>query len=64
MDRGWRVPYKGVVSKECCPSEDGRARTPIAHADKWIGGERPVTLVGINFNSKKRSIDIPVIDRA
>ena len=34
------------------------------YADRWIGGERPVTLVGINFNSKKRNIDIPVIERA
>ena len=34
------------------------------YADKWIGGERPVTLVGINFNPKKRNIDIPVIEPA
>ena len=32
------------------------------YADKWIGGERPVTLVGINFNPKKRNIDIPIIE--
>ena len=33
------------------------------YADKWIGGERPVTLVGINFNSKKRNIDMPIIEK-
>ena len=33
------------------------------YADKWIGGERPVTLVGINFNPKKRNIDMPVIEK-
>ena len=32
------------------------------YADKWKGGKRPVTLVGINFNSRKRNIDIPVIE--
>ena len=32
------------------------------YADKWIGGERPVTLVGINFNPKKRNIDMPVVE--
>ena len=34
------------------------------YADKWIGGKRPVTLIGINFNPKKRNIDIPVIEPA
>jgi len=34
------------------------------YADKWIGGPRPVTLVGINFNPKKRNIDIPVVEPA
>ena len=34
------------------------------YADKWIGGERPVTLVGINFNPKKRNIDMPIIEKA
>ncbi len=34
------------------------------YADKWIGGERPVMLVGINYNPKKRNIDIPVIEKA
>ena len=34
------------------------------YADKWIGGERPVTLIGINFNPKKRNIDIPVVEPA
>ena len=33
------------------------------YADKWIGGERPVTLVGINFNPKKRNIDMPIIEK-
>ena len=33
------------------------------YADKWIGGERPVTLVGINFNTKKRNIDMPIIEK-
>jgi hypothetical protein len=32
------------------------------YADKWIGGSRPVTLIGINFNPKKRNIDLPVIE--
>ena len=45
------------------------ARTAIkqirerGYADKWIGGERPVTLVGINFNPKKRNIDMPIIEK-
>ena len=34
------------------------------YADKWIGGARPVTLIGINFNPKKRNIDIPVVEPA
>ena len=34
------------------------------YADKWIGGERPVTLVGINFNPRKRNIDMPIIESA
>jgi hypothetical protein len=34
------------------------------YADKWIGGKRPVTLVGINFNPKKRNIDMPIIEPA
>ena len=34
------------------------------YADRWIGGERPVTLVGINFNPTKRNIDIPVVEPA
>lgn len=34
-----------------------------SYADKWIGGERPVTLVGINFNPKKRNIDMPIIEK-
>ena len=34
------------------------------YADKWIGGGRPVTLVGVNFNPKKRNIDMPVIEPA
>ncbi len=25
--------------------------------------ERPVTLVGINFNPKKRNIDMPIIEK-
>ncbi len=32
------------------------------YADKWRGGRRPVTLVGINFNPAKRNIDLPVIE--
>ncbi|MBQ6246255.1 MAG: PD-(D/E)XK nuclease domain-containing protein, partial [Kiritimatiellae bacterium] len=32
------------------------------YADKWKGGKRPVTLIGINFSSRKRNIDIPVIE--
>ena len=36
------------------------------YADKWIGGKRPVTLIGIgiNFNPKKRNIDIPAVEPA
>ena len=34
------------------------------YADEWIGGERPVTLVGVNFNPKKRNIDLPLIEPA
>ena len=34
------------------------------YADKWIGGPRPVTLIGINFNQKKRNIDIPIVESA
>ena len=30
------------------------------YADKWLGGPRPVTLIGINFSPRKRNIDIPV----
>ena len=33
------------------------------YADKWIGGDRTVTLVGINFNPKKRNIDMPIIEK-
>ena len=33
------------------------------YAAKWLGGPRPVTLVGINFNPKVRNIDMPVIER-
>ena len=33
------------------------------YADKWIGGKRPVTLIGINFNPKKRNIDMPIIEK-
>ena len=32
------------------------------YADKWMGGTRPVTLIGINFNPKKRNIDIPIVE--
>ena len=32
------------------------------YAAKWAGGSRPVTLIGINFNPKKRNIDIPVVE--
>ena len=32
------------------------------YADNWKGGKRPVTLIGINFNSKNRNIDIPAIE--
>ncbi len=34
------------------------------YADKWIGGTRPVTLIGVNFNPKKRNIDMPVVEPA
>ncbi len=32
------------------------------YADKWRGGPRPVTLVGVNFNPARRNIDIPLIE--
>ena len=32
------------------------------YADKWRGGPRPVTLIGVNFNPVKLNIDIPVIE--
>ena len=32
------------------------------YADKWAGGARPVTLVGINFDPNRRNIDMPVIE--
>ena len=32
------------------------------YADKWKGGKRPVTLIGVNFSSRKRNIDIPVVE--
>ncbi len=32
------------------------------YADKWKGGKRPVTLIGINFSSRKRNIDIPIVE--
>ena len=34
------------------------------YADKWTGGPRPVTLIGINFNTRKRNIDIPAVEPA
>ena len=34
------------------------------YAAKWAGGPRPVTLIGINFNPKKRNIDMPVVEPA
>ena len=34
------------------------------YADKWIGGKRLVTLIGINFNPKKRNIDLPIVEPA
>ena len=34
------------------------------YADKWVGGPRPVTLIGINFNPRKRNIDIPAVEPA
>ena len=44
------------------------ARTAIrqirdrGYADKWAGGARPVTIVGFNFNPRKRNIDLPIIE--
>ncbi len=32
------------------------------YAGKWASDMRPVTLVGINFNSRKRNIDMPLIE--
>ena len=33
------------------------------YAAKWLGGPRPVTLVGINFNPRVRNIDMPIIEK-
>ncbi len=38
------------------------ARRATSSRRRWKGGKRPVTLVGINFSSRKRNIDIPVIE--
>ena len=32
------------------------------YADAYKGGRRPVTIVGINFSTKKRNIDEPLIE--
>ena len=32
------------------------------YSAKWAGGPRPVTLIGINFNPKKRNIDMPIVE--
>ena len=32
------------------------------YADAYKAGKRPVTLIGINFGSKKRNIDEPLIE--
>ena len=32
------------------------------YAAKWVGGNRPVTLIGINFNPRKRNIDMPIVE--
>lgn len=32
------------------------------YAGPWLDGKPPVFLVGINFSSRKRNIDIPVIE--
>ncbi len=34
----------------------------MGYADKWRGGPRPVTLVGVNYNPAKRNIDIPIVE--
>ena len=34
------------------------------YADAYMGGKRPVTLIGINFSAKKRNIDEPLIEQA
>ena len=44
------------------PEEAIRQIRDRGYADKWRGDPRPVTLIGINFNPKKRNIDIPVIE--
>ena len=33
------------------------------YADAYKGGKLPVTLIGINFSSKKRNIDEPILER-
>ena len=32
------------------------------YAEKWAADPRPVTLIGVNYNPKKRNIDPPVIE--
>ena len=54
-----KVPTTGVCDFETLvTSKRGK------YADKWIGGKRPVTLIGINFNPKKRNIDMPIVEPA
>ena len=55
-----------VFEFKCAKSAKAAIRQIRArgYADKWIGGKRPVTLVGINFNPRKRNIDLPIIEPA
>ncbi|MBQ7190705.1 MAG: hypothetical protein IJR99_14950 [Kiritimatiellae bacterium] len=41
-----------------------QVRSVNGAASTIIDGERPVTLVGVNFNPRERNIDLPVIENA
>jgi hypothetical protein len=52
-----------VEFKYHCTAEEAiKQIRDMGYADKWRGGPRTVTLVGVNFNPVKRNIDIPIIE--
>ena len=62
----WQIGDEAEAKRyfQLCAKAAIRQIRERGYADKWIGGERPVTLVGVNFNPKKRNIDLPVIEPA